>query len=398
VVGVYVGVVVGVGALLPVDETFLALMVTGLVAVAFAPLRDLLQGWVNRMMFGRRDDPYSVLSEMGRLMAETGSPEDTLQTLAETVATSLKLPGVAIELEQDGEWPTRASVGETATAESSSVTFPLRHQGEIVGRLVVMPRSANEPLSAQDRALLDDIAYPAGAIAKSVRLTMALQSSRERLVLAREEERRRIRRDLHDGLGPSLASQTFQLDEVLDRLHDDPAGAGDLVMAMKEQNRQLVAEIRRLVYELRPPALDELGVAGALDAHVSQLERSASFSIEVRTVPDPLPALPAAIEVAVYRIVREAITNTVRHAAATRCIASIEASDTDLIIDVRDDGAGLTEGTPAGVGLTSMRERTEELGGTFSIAPGEPRGTRVLATLPLANGSTRHSFTVEATP
>ena len=386
VVAMYVAVVVGVGALLPVEQTFLALLAIGLVAVAFAPLRDWLQGSVNRLMFGQRHDPYAVLSEMGRLMAETGSPEDTLQTLTETVATSLKLPGAAVELEQDGEWAVQALFGDEVISDPRRVVVPLRHQGEVVGRLVVKPRSPREPLGSQDLALLEDIAHPAGAIARSVRLTAALQSSRERLVLAREEERRRLRRDLHDGLGPTLASQTFQLDEILDRLHDDPAGTANLVLALKEQNQQLVADVRRLVYELRPPALDELGIAGALTAHVAQYERSSPVTIEVETIPDPLPALPAAVEVAAYRIAREAITNTMRHAKAGRCQASLSVSDADLTIEVRDDGVGVSSRVRAGVGISSMRERTEELGGEFSIGPGEHAGTRVRATLPLANG------------
>lgn len=387
VVALYVAVVVGVGALLPVEQSFLALLAIVLVAVAFAPFRDWLQGWVNRLMFGQRDDPYAVLSEMGRLMAETGSPEDTLQTLTEIVAISLKLPGAAVELEQDGEWTVRASIGDQVTADSGCAVVPLRHQGEVVGRLVVLPRSSREPLSSQDLALLEDIAHPAGAIARSVRLTAALRASRERLVLAREEERRRLRRDLHDGLGPALASQTFQLDEILDRLHDDPAGTPDLVLALKEQNQQLVADVRRMVYELRPPALDELGIAGALTAHVAQYERSGPVTIEVETSPDPLPALPAAVEVAAYRIAREAITNTMRHARAGRCQASLRMSDSELTIEVSDDGVGVDNGVRAGVGISSMRERTEELGGMFSIGSSEPAGTRVWASLPLTNAA-----------
>ena len=384
VVGIYIAVVVGAGALLPVQRSFLALVTTGIVAVAFAPLKTRLQGWVNRLMFGQRDDPYALLAEMGRVMTEAGTPEETLQTLTETVATSLKLPGVAIDLDQDGEWTRRATFG-LADVETGGVVVPLRHQGELVGRLVVMPRSSRELPTTRDMGLLQDIAHPAGAIARSVRLTMALQSSRERLVMAQEEERRRIRRDLHDGLGPSLASQTFQLDEVLDRLQDDPAGAADLVMALKAQNQQLVADIRRLVYELRPPALDELGVAGALTAHVAQLERSGLLSIEVTTIPDPLPVLPAAVEVAAYRIAREAITNTVRHAGATHCATTLEATADKLIISVRDNGAGIGQGADSGVGLLSMRERSEELGGTFRALSSDLGGTEIVATLPLMN-------------
>ncbi|HSM45608.1 MAG TPA: sensor histidine kinase, partial [Acidimicrobiia bacterium] len=202
-----------------------------------------------------------------------------------------------------------------------------------------------------------------------------------------EEERRRIRHDLHDELGPSLASQTFQLDAVLERLEDDPGQAKRLLVALKEQNKQLVADIRRLVYELRPPALDELGVVGALSIQTAHLERSGQMVIGLEIRPDPLPHLPAAVEVAAYRIAREAIINTVRHARAQECMATLEATDTELIVTVRDDGAGMDPSARPGVGLTSMRERTEELGGTFQVVSRDPQGTKVRAELPLVNGS-----------
>lgn len=384
VIVTYVGVVIGVGALLPVEESALALVTTGVVAVGFAPVRGVVQGGVNRLMFGQRDDPYAVLTKMGRLLASSGTPEETLQSLVETIAVSLKLPGAAIELEEDGEfveWARHGELGSTFEAIS------LEHQGETVGRLLVALRSPREPLSSQDLALLENIAHQAGALARSVRLTLALQRSRERLVMAQEEERRRIRHDLHDELGPSLASQTFQLDAILERIEDDPERAKPLLEALKEQNKQLVADIRRLVYELRPPALDELGVAGALSIQASQFERAGQLAIELETRPDPLPELPAAVEVAAYRIAREAIINSVRHSDARECKATLEATDSELIVTISDDGVGMDRDHRPGVGLTSMRERTEELGGSFQINPMDPQGTRIRAALPLINGS-----------
>jgi len=385
VIAMYVAVVVGVGAILPIGETTLALVATGIAAVAFAPLRDRLQHSVNRRMFGQRDDPYAVLAGMGRLMTETGTPEETLQTLTETVVRSLKLPGAAIELEEEGTWTTRATYGDVSP--DNGVVVPLRHGDEVVGRLVVMSRSRHESLTSKDMALLEDIAHPAGAIAQSVRVSKVLQRSRERLVMAREEERRRIRRDLHDGLGPTLASQTFQLDEILEMIHADPERAVALVEELKRQNQQLMADIRTLVYELRPPTLDELGVAGAIRAQVGQFERSSDLGIEVTTMPDPLPALPAAVEVAAYRITREAIMNTIRHAAATRCAARLEAGADTLTISISDDGKGLSRSPRPGVGLISMRERCEELGGTFEARSMGRTGTEIVATLPILNGA-----------
>lgn len=386
ITSVYVAVVAGIGSVLTVDQTGLVLVATGLVAVGFAPVRDLVQGGVNRMMFGQRDDPYLVMSALGRLMAEAGTPEETLQTLVETVAGSLRLPGAEIELENDGAWEVRASFGSIPVSGSRAEVVPLRDQGELVGRLTVSPRSPREPLSTRDRAVLADLAGPAAAVARSVRLTTALQASRERLVLAREEERRRVRRDLHDGLGPSLAAQTFQLDEILDRVQSNPAQAAGLVRELKRNNQQLVSDVRRLVNDLRPPALDELGLAGALEAHVGQLDGAIRLKIDVNTDPDPLPDVPAAVEVAAYHIAREAMTNAMRHAEASSCVTTLTASQGRLVISVRDDGSGIGTDTNPGVGLQSMRERTEELGGSLVISVGDRSGTEVVAYIPIHDG------------
>jgi len=205
--------------------------------------------------------------------------------------------------------------------------------------------------------------------------------------LTREEERRRIRRDLHDGLGPTLASQTFTMDVVLDLLETDPQEAARLVRGLKSQNQETVAEIRRLVYELRPPALDELGLTGALEAHVSQLNRSQGLRIQFFTQPDPLPSLSAAVEVAAYRISLEGITNVVRHAKAQRCDVFLRLEKNGrscLVIDISDDGIGIFPEQQPGVGLNSMRERAEELGGSCRIAAAENGGTKVTAVLPIS--------------
>lgn len=380
VVTTYVTVVLGVGFLVPVDDIVLSLAATGLVAVAFEPLRERVQHTVNALMFGRRDDPYGVVSELGALLARSGTPGATLQSLTEMVASALKLPGVAVELEREGAWDRQAIAGDVRRQEQ--VVFPLHYQGEIVGRLAVAPRSPGEQLSPRDERLLQDIAHQAAALAHGVRLLDELQQSREELVLAREEERRRIRRDLHDGLGPALASQTFRLDAILARLGGDPEAAKQ-VSAVKRQNQELVSDIRRLVHELRPPAIDELGVVDALRAHIGQLDGASGTRIRLEATPSPLPPLPAAVEVATYRIVREAITNVLRHAEAGRCIARLEVTEAELSIAVTDDGLGIGSGSTRGVGLASMRERAEELGGTFEIATAPAGGTGIRVTLPL---------------
>jgi signal transduction histidine kinase len=222
-----------------------------------------------------------------------------------------------------------------------------------------------------------------------MRLTLALQRSREKLVLAREEERRRIRRDLHDGLGPTLASQTLKLDTVLELLIAGPPVAVEHVKQLKSQTQQMVADIRRLVYELRPPALDELGLLEALRAHVAQMSSANGWlRISIEASPEPLPPLPAAIEVAAYLIALEGVTNVIRHAQARDCRLRFMVIDDEqppcLVITVTDDGLGLPAKFQSGVGLTSMRERAEELGGTCEVGSNDGGGTQVIAALPFA--------------
>jgi signal transduction histidine kinase len=215
-------------------------------------------------------------------------------------------------------------------------------------------------------------------------LTSALQHSRERLVLTREEERRRIRRDLHDGLGPSLASQTFKLERALELLPTDPAAAASLLQSLKSENQSLIADIRRLVYALRPPSLDELGLVAALKVHLGQMAPGNNGpAVIVTSSPDSLPVLPAAVEVAAYRVALEGVTNVFRHAGATCCQVMLQLSPDTLVVRIADDGVGLADNARGGVGLDSMRERAEELGGSLQIEADLPKGTIVTAILPL---------------
>jgi signal transduction histidine kinase len=260
------------------------------------------------------------------------------------------------------------------------VTLPLTYQGATVGELLVAPR-AGEALGAQDRRLLDDLARQAGVAVHAVQLTTDLQRSRERIVTAREEERRRLRRDLHDGLGPRLAGLTLRIETARDRLAHDPVAdklLGDLSARMEDA----VGDIRRLVYGLRPPALDDLGLVGAIRQVAGSYDPS-GLEVDV-DAPEALPPLPAATEVAAYWIAQEALTNVVRHARAGHCFVVIvfdDPADT-LTVTIEDDGIGLSPERRSGVGLQSMRERGEELGGTLVIESLPTGGTRVRATLP----------------
>jgi len=238
-----------------------------------------------------------------------------------------------------------------------------------------------------DRHLLENIAHQAGMAIHAVNLTADLQRSRQHLVTAREEERRRLRRDLHDGLGPNLASQGLKLAAVKQLLEKDPASAIPLLEQVMTQNQSTVEDVRRLVYGLRPPALDELGLVAAIRDHVAGMDGEASLQIEITEPVGGLPSLSAAVEVAAYRIVLEALTNVIRHAQARHCAIRFSPSQNGskaiLQIEIIDDGIGLPHDLRAGVGLRSMRERAEEVGGILTIEPVMNGGTHIRARLPL---------------
>jgi signal transduction histidine kinase len=264
----------------------------------------------------------------------------------------------------------------------SPLAFPLIYQTETIGQLLVSPRALDETFNLAERRLLENVARQAGTAVHAAQLTHDLQRSRERLVTAREEERRRIRRDLHDGLGPQLATLSLKVDAARNYLVHDPTTAADLLTELKSEIQSAISDIRRLVHDLRPPTLDQLGLVSALREYIVRHNGSGRLHISL-TAPDDLPPLPAAVEVAVYRIALEAITNSLRHAQAHTCQLCLHIND-GLHLEIRDDGRGLPVGYQAGVGLSSMRERTAELGGTFHIESIPGGGTVILVQLPFS--------------
>jgi signal transduction histidine kinase len=369
-------------------DLFVALVATGLAAVLFQPLRDRLQRGANRLIYGQRDEPFEVVARLGRRLEATVSPDATLSAVVTTVAEALKLPYVAIALPgQADELETVVSYGKPVTDPAA---FPLQYQGQIVGRLLAAPRAADESFAAAEERILRSVAHQAGAAVRAARLTADLQRSRRQLVTAREEERRRLRRDLHDGLGPALAALHLQAGMARRLLGHDPEEAADLISDLQDEIREAIEDVRRLVYALRPPVLDQLGLVAALRAQAAEHGRvgdlghgpgQGRLQIQIEA-PETLPPLPAAVEVAAYRIVREALTNVVRHAQAKNCRVSLRLHE-GLTVEVTDDGRGLPRERRAGVGLLSMRERAEELGGVCTIDTMPGGGTRVLARLPL---------------
>jgi two-component system NarL family sensor kinase len=383
IVLIYVVVVGALSALVQGSGNLVvALLATGAAAALFEPLRERLQQSVNRLMYGDRDDPHAVLSRLGARLETALDPEVVLPTIVETVAQALKVPAAWIRMRRGEAWPVLASYGVEAGAGPSggSLELPLVYGAETLGYLVVAPRAPGEPFTRADRSLLEDVAHQAGVAAHAVHLTDDLRRSREHLVAAREEERRRIRRDLHDGLGPALASLTLKLTAARNLVDRDPRAAKALLSELKTQSQTAIADIRRLVYDLRPPALDELGLVFAIREHAVRCAGSSALQVVV-DAPEHLPTLPAAVEVAAYRIALEAITNVVRHADARHCLVRLRVDTTALWLEVIDDGRGISANRTTGVGLASMRERVAELSGSCSIDAVETGGTRVLAVL-----------------
>jgi signal transduction histidine kinase len=394
VVGMYVFVVGYLGALFRVEGNLaISLVATGIVAVLFQPVRMRLQRGVSRLLYGERDEPYTVIARLGQRLDATFAPDAVLPAVVETVAQALKLPYVAIALQySDGA----QVVAETGDPQPVQLRLPLSSQGETVGYMLLAARIPGEPFTPADHALLAVLANQAGVAAHAVRLTSALEHStsalqhaRERLVTTREEERRRMRRDLHDGIGPTLASVVQRLDLARGLIAHEPSAVEPLLAELKGQVKDTIAEIRRLVYALRPPVLDELGLVSALREHAAQLQQGSSIAITLQT-PESLPPLSAAVEVAAYRIVLEALTNVLRHAQARSCTLRLEVSAAGeqmaLRVAITDDGVGVAPEHQAGVGLASMRERAAELGGTWTISSAPGGGTQVVALLPLAQG------------
>lgn len=358
----------------------ISFLAAGVLAILFEPLRQRLQRAVNRWMYGERDDPYAVLSRLVGTLERTPATNEVLPAIAETIGHSLKIPYVAIWLDQDDAENLAASSGSETT---DLVSFPLAYQGETIGRLEVARRAPNEEFSKADLHLIENITQQAGAAAQTVRLHAELVRSRAQIVNEREDERLRIRRDLHDELGPMLAAQGLKLSAARQMMRTKPEKAESLVDEVIQQNQQTVADVRRLVHGLRPPVLDQLGLVDA----VWDLARNHGGrpALEIMLTSDRLPHLPAAVEVNAYRILLEAWNNAIRHAHASRCLIKFQAEQNMLVISIQDDGVGMPKEYRAGVGLRSMRARAEEIGGGLSVDEVQPHGTRITARLPLSS-------------
>jgi signal transduction histidine kinase len=381
VIGGYVGLVTLLGSLLSAGPVLVPpLLATVVLAVVFQPGKDRLQRAVSRLLFGSRDEPYRALSALGRQLETAAVGSAVLPTVADTVAGALRMPYAAVEVcASDGTTLRRAEVG---CPPAHVVTLPAVAGGEVVGRLLVTPRPPVTEFTDSELRLLTDLARQAAPALQALRLTAELQQSRDGLLRAQAEERRRLQRDLHDGIGPSLAGLTLQIGAARALLaagHDQRTAAA--LVDIERHLADCAADVRQLLTGLRSPLLDSLGLLGALRYQADRLGAAGGPVVTITAAPE-LPGLPAAVEEAALAIAAEAMTNATRHADARHCQVSITVDDA-LELHVVDDGRGFRNFTPTGIGLRSIRQRAADLGGSCHIGPNPGGGTQVRVRLPL---------------
>jgi len=378
--GVYVGLVALLDVLVRTRVNLgSAIVASIIVAFGFNPARVRLQRLIDRALYGDRRDPVRAVSLVGERLA--GSGTTGLSGVLEALCESLRLPFASVRYGS-------AEVAAHGTAPELLHSIGLSYEGIHIGELIVGLRSGQRRLGSQDIAVLELLAGPLALALHATALSAALQESRVNIVAAREEERRRLRRDLHDGLGPVLTGIAFKADAARNTLPADPERASELLGQLRADTTAAITDIRRLVYGLRPPALDDLGLVESLrqqSARLAQRPDGGSMAVQL-DAPEDLPPLPAAVEVAAYRIITEAMTNAARHSGATSILVKLALADGDgLSIEVSDDGAGPPSSWQAGFGLISMRERAAELGGSCEAGPSPDGGGRVTASLPLGH-------------
>ncbi|MFD1246405.1 histidine kinase [Nocardioides ginsengisoli] len=369
--------VLGMLTLVLDDALTQAQVVAVVLAVAvllYGPLRQRLSATVRRVMLGERGNRYDAVAGLASTLENTDDTAEQLAAVARAVAGAFAVSFVSVEVDR-GHGERLVTTYGDRPAEVR--TLPITYRDATIGRLVLPARGLRSRLSVRDEALLGDLVRQAATAARTSQLAEEVQRSRERLVTAREEERRRIRRDLHDGFGPALSGIVFQLEAARMTVDRDPAAARQQLETVSTQVQDVVADVRRLVHDLRPPALDDRGLVGALRQQAEHL----AIPLDV-SAPDDL-RLPAAVEVAAYRIVGEALTNVARHADASQARLDLAVAGDALVVELADDGRGIPADRAAGVGLVSLRERAAELGGTTTISSPPDGGTVVRARLPL---------------
>jgi signal transduction histidine kinase len=369
----YLSVFIGIAASfepLGVDDPPVALFaVVGLLlAAGYHPLHVVLRGLIDELLFGQRPDPLLAATSVADRVGD-----DPLMALR-AIREALMLPYASIST--DG-----VELAASGTVVTETRRLPLLRNDEIVGDVVVGLRPGALTLSAEDEQVLRIVGPLLAQTLRARALALDLKESRTAAITAIEEERRRLRRDLHDGLGPTMSGIAHTAAAARNTMSTDPVAADALLQGLRSDAAAAVGEIRRLVYDMRPPALDELGLVAALRQQVAVTRTPTGSPVHVFLEADELPALPASAEVAAFRIATEAVMNSARHSGTDQVWLQISHEHDQLVVSVRDSGSSDGAWVP-GVGLSSMSERAAEIGGSVDITS-NGNGSLVRAHLPL---------------
>jgi signal transduction histidine kinase len=373
-IGAYV-LLVGLSSLLVpgVDDNVQRVAVTALVAAAIGPLRRFVQRRVDHLIHGEAREPMRMVGRIGRGIDASGTPTELLVGVLDDLVTSLRLDGATIDVNEAGGVVHRAAVGDMSGDDE--LVLPLVLDEQLVGALTVWPRPG-ERLDGQTERALAALVPTVAVAARLASTAEALSQSRARIAGARDEERRALRRELHDGLGPALAGVSYGLMAARNMMGSDPAAAGALLDQMVSELDARIEDVRTLARELVPPVLLEGGLGAALH---ELAERHRLGGLDVELAIGDLPAeLPTTLITALYGIAVEAMRNVVRHADGASCRVELRrAGEGTLVLSVTDDGVGIPDDVESGVGLQSMRERAEAIGASLTVAPVSGGGTRV---------------------
>jgi signal transduction histidine kinase len=390
ITAVYVGIAVGIGSLIGSGgkpNLALSIVATGIVAVGFQPLRERVQKVANRLVYGERATPYEVLSQFSERVAESYASDDVLPRMARVLAEGTNADHAEVWLRAGEELRPAASFPVESVSDTVSAadhTVEVRHQGQLLGALSVTKRRG-ESLTPIEVKLMDDLAHQAGLVLKNVRLTADLQArledlraSRQRLVAAQDDERRRLERNLHDGAQQHLVAIKVKLGLVEMLLTRDQAKATATLADLKHDADEALETLRDLARGIYPPLLADKGLGAALRS------QAAKATLPVRVDADGVARYEQQIEAALYFCTLEALQNIQKYAAASAAEVHLREENGLLLVEVIDDGRGFDPSiAKRGAGLTNMEDRLDALGGTLDIQSTPGRGTTLRISIPI---------------
>ena len=383
ITGIYVSVVVVIGAVIGVTEG-VSLVATAIVAVAFQPVRLRAQRFANRLVYGERATPYEVLSKFSEHLGQASLGEDIVVQMSRLLAEGTGAESATVWLRMTSEmrsvatWPPERSSTVTLqlageewpSFDDATVSVPVRHRGELLGLLTVT-KPPNEPISPVEEALVADLAGQAGLVMANCQLIEDLYASRERMVAAQDEERRRIERNLHDGAQQQLMALTVRLKLWRSALKD-PAKADGMVRQLEGDVAEALESLRDVARGIYPPMLADQGLVAAIEA------QSRRAPVRIRIEADRIGRYPPEVEAAVYFCTLESLQNTAKHAQASSVVVRLQEDRGQLKFQIEDDGRGFDrEATPLGSGLQNMSDRVAALRGDLDVRSRPGAGTVV---------------------